>query len=224
MNLLGPREAYRLWAPTYEAGNAVTCLDEEVGARLGPAPAGKRLLDVGCGTGWRLQGTGAARAVGVDLSSDMLELGRANPWLANVELREADMRALPLPDRAFDLVWCRLAIGYVAELGQAYAELARVADTGAAVIVTEFHPHAAAAGCRRTFSHGDEVFELATFVHPEEAQVEAARRAGLSLRGRDEGVIGPGVRRYYEEAGRADLYAEMRGTPVVLGLAFTRDD
>jgi malonyl-CoA O-methyltransferase len=223
MNLLGPREAYRLWAPTYEAGNAITCLDEALVARLGPAPTGKRLLDVGCGTGWRLRGTGAARMVGVDLSPDMLELGRANASLADVELLEADMRALPLPDRAFDLVWCRLAIGYVAELDQAYAELARVADSGASVIVTEFHPQAVAAGCRRTLSRGDEVFELATYVHREEAQLEAARRAGLRLRARDEGIIGPSVRPYYEEAGREALYREVRGMPVVLGLAFTRD-
>jgi len=223
MTLLAPREAYRLWAPTYEAGNPITALEGELATDIGPSPAGARLLDAGCGTGWRLADAGAGKAVGVDLSPAMLEIARANPGCADAVLIEGDLRALPLADRSFDLVWCRLAIGYVAELPLAMAELARVADAGACVLVTDFHPAAIAAGHRRTFHAEGATREVRTYAHTEEQLVEAARRAGLSLRARGEAVIGPQVRPFYRRAGKVELYDAHRGLPVVLGLCFTRD-
>lgn len=223
MTLLAPREAYRLWAPAYENENAISHLEQGLVASLGPSPRGLRLLDAGCGTGRRLAWTGAACATGVDLCPEMLAEGRRNPALAEVELVEGDVRALPLPDGVFDLVWCRLVIGHVTELGAAYAELARVAAPGAAVIVTDFHAAAHAAGHRRTFRNGGEVHEVAHHVHAAEAQIEAANRANLTLRAQSEGAIGPEVRGYYEAAGRPALYPEHCGLPVVLALAFTRD-
>lgn len=223
MTLLAPREAYRRWAPVYEAENAITHLEQAEVAALGPSPVGRHLLDAGCGTGRRLAWSGAARATGVDLSPEMLAQGRGNPALTEVELIEGDLRALPLPDRAFDLVWCRLAIGHLAELEAAYAELARVAAPGATVIVTDFHVAAHAAGHRRTFRVDGEVIEVAHFPHPAETQVAAARCAGLTPRARSQAVIGPEVRRYYEAAGRLALYREHCGLPAVLALAFTRD-
>jgi malonyl-CoA O-methyltransferase len=223
MTLLAPREAYRLWAPVYEAENAITHLEQAEVRALGPSPVGRRLLDAGCGTGRRLAWSGAARATGVDLSPEMLAQGRSNPALTEVELIEGDLRALPLPDRAFDLVWCRLAIGHLAELDAAYAELARVAAPGATVIVTDFHVAAHAAGHRRTFRVDGEVIEVAHYPHPADAQVEAARRAGLTPRAQSRAAIGPEVRRYYEAAGRLALYRAHRGLPAVLALSFTRD-
>jgi malonyl-CoA O-methyltransferase len=220
---LAPREAYRLWAPVYGAENAVTDLEQGLVATMGPSPAGLRLLDAGCGTGRRLVATGAARATGVDLSPEMLAEGRRNPALAGIELIEGDLRALPLPDRSFDLVWCRLMIGHLAELDRAYAELARVAAPGATVIVTDFHPAAHAAGHRRRFRLADEVLEVTHHPHSIARQLEAARREGLALRARCEAAIGPQVRAYYESAGRLALYHQHRGLPVVLALAFTRD-
>ncbi|MBO0748936.1 MAG: methyltransferase domain-containing protein [Porphyrobacter sp.] len=223
MSLLASREAYRLWAPTYEAGNPVTTLEQELVLRLGPSPGRLRLLDAGCGTGWRLAEAGAASAVGVDLSPEMLEIGRANPRCACAELIEGDLRALPVPSHSFDLVWCRLAIGYLAELPLAFTELARAAAPGADVVVTEFHPAALAAGHRRTFRTNDRVHEVRTYQHSEEQLVAAAGHAGLSLRARAEAAIGPQVRQFYRRAGREDLYREHRGLPLVLGLRFTRD-
>ena len=223
MTLLAPREAYRMWAPAYEGENAVTHLEQGLVADLGPSPRGLRLLDAGCGIGRRLAWTGAARATGVDLSPEMLAQGRRNPALTEVELVEGDVRALPCPDRGFDLVWCRLVIGHLAELASAYAELARVAAPGATVIVTDFHDAAYEAGHRRTFRLGGEVHEVVHHPRPAAVQIRAARRAGLMLRAQSEAVIGPDVRSFYEAAGRRALYREHCGLPVVLALAFTRD-
>jgi len=222
MSVLVPREAYRLWAPAYEAENAVTFLESALVAELGPSPEGLRLLDAGCGTGRRLAHTGAARAIGIDLSPEMLAEGRRNPALAGVELVEGDVRALPFADRSFDLVWCRLVIGHLALPDAAYAELARVAAPGATVVVTDFHAAAYAAGHRRTFRIGTQVHEAIHHARPAETLIRAAERAGLALRAQSEAAIGPEVRGCYEAAGRLALYDKHRGLPIVLALAFAR--
>lgn len=56
------REAYRLWAPAYDAETAVTALDDIAARRLTPPLAGRTLLDAGCGTGRRLPSTTTAAA------------------------------------------------------------------------------------------------------------------------------------------------------------------
>ena len=224
MSALAAREAYARWAPTYDAENAVTTLECEVVARLSPSPRGLRLLDVGCGTGRRLVGTGAARAIGIEPCAEMLNVGRAvHEFGPEVELLRGDARALSLPDASFDLLWCRLMIGHVGDCTAVYAELARVAAPGAAIVVTDFHPAAYARGQRRTFRVGDEVLEVEHHLHTRDEQVAAGTAAGLRWLGSAEGIIDPSVRPFFERAGKNALYAEQCGQPVVLGLSFARD-
>lgn len=221
MSILGVRDGYRLWAPTYADETAISHLENELVGAMTPPLAGLRLLDAGCGTGRRLRGAGAASAVGVDLSPEMLEAGEPLP--AGVRTMVGDVRNLPLPDQAFDMVWCRLVIGHLPECAAAYAELGRVADAGAAVIVTDFHPQAYAAGHRRTFrDETGEIREVEHHVHELPAHLAAARAAGLEPVAVREAKIGPDVRRFYAEAGREALYEEHLGLPVVLALAFRR--
>jgi SAM-dependent methyltransferase len=213
--LLSAREAYRLWAPTY-GENAVTFLEDQVVTTLGPSVVGRRLLDVGCGTGMRLGAADAALAVGLDLSSDMLQ--RAAGLKAS-----ADIRALPIASAAFDLVWCRLMIGYVRDLGPAYAELARVCRPRGTVVVTDFHPDAVAAGHRQTVRDPDGVrHEIEHHVHTPAAHMTAATRAGLRLARHKHGTVGPAVECFYADAGRLDLFREQMGLRIVLALAWTR--
>ena len=96
------RQAYRLWAPTYEDETAVSALDQWAVATLGPSPAGRALLDAGCGIGRRLQeanAMGASLAVGVDLVEAMVRRRAAASACA-----VADVRALPFVADTFDLV------------------------------------------------------------------------------------------------------------------------
>lgn len=224
MNALAPREAYRLWAPSYGAENAITHLEQRLVREIGPSSVGLNLLDAGCGTGRRLVGTGARRAVGVELSPEMLAAGRVeHDFGPEVLLQVGDVRALRLPDGAFELVWCRLVIGHLDECRRAYAELGRVTRRGGRVIVTDFHPAAHAAGHRRTFRHDGDVHEVVHRVHPVNEQIAAAAAVGLTLVGRAEAAIGPEVRAFYEGAGKRALFEEQLGLPVVLALAFTRD-
>lgn len=220
MSVLSARDGYSLWAPTYAEETAVSHLEAQLAAELTPPLAGLRLLDAGCGVGRRLRDSGAAQAVGVDLSPEMLAAGAPQP--PGVRTLVGDVRALPLPDKAFDVVWCRLVLGHLPDCRPAYAELARVADADARIVVTDFHPAAWAAGHRRTFRVEATVHELEHHVHALDDHLEAAHLAGLEPIGILDARIGESVRPFYERAGRLQLFAEHLGLPLVLGLAFRR--
>jgi malonyl-CoA O-methyltransferase len=217
VSVLSAREGYRLWAPTYERETAISFLENGIVGQMTPPLARLRLLDAGCGTGRRLREAGAALAVGADLSPEMLSATRGAGVAA------ADLRALPFASASFDVVWCRLAIGHLEGFAAGYAELGRVCRPGGTVIVTDFHADAVAAGHRRTFRAADgQVREVEHHVHPANAQIDAAARAGLTLRERRHGRVGPELQPFYERAGRAAAYRQQRGLAVVLALAFTR--
>lgn len=221
MTALSARDGYRRWAPHYARETAISLLEDQLVESIVPSLAGKRLLDVGCGTGRRLTGCGAAEAVGIDLSPEMLDAGIGRGAVApGVRTLVGDVRHLPFPDRCFDLVWCRLVLGHLPEIGGAYAELARVTLPGGMIVVSDFHAEAHAAGHRRTFRDADGVHEVEHHVHDLSAHADAGCAAGLVAVITREAVIGPAVRPLYDQAGRAALYREHVDLPVVLALAF----
>ena len=74
--------------------------------RLGVAPGG-RVLDIGAGTGNAVPAAQAgARAVGLDLTPELFDAGRARAAAAGVEVEwvESDPEALPFADDSFDVV------------------------------------------------------------------------------------------------------------------------
>lgn len=220
---LAPREAYRLWAPVYEGETAVSFVDDRLVAALTPPLPGQRLLDAGCGTGRRLRGLDAALVAGADLTWEMLACGRAAEDAAPPLLAAADVRALPFASGAFDVVWCRLVVGHLSTLHEAYAELARVCEPGGRVIVTDFHPEAARAGHTRSFRDGGgRLHHVEHHVHLPRDHRRAAKAAGLELAARRDGCVGADLRSFYERAGRLDRYAADTGLRIVLALAFNR--
>jgi malonyl-CoA O-methyltransferase len=218
VNALSPAEGYRLWAPRYADETAVSFLEDAVVRALPIPPLRGSLLDVGCGTARRLASSGAASAVGIDAS-----LGMLRHAVGHFPLAAADVLALPFPDASFDRVWCRLVLGHVSALDDAWAELGRVCRPGGCVVVTDFHPHAVAAGHRRTFrDDAGIVHEIEHHVHDMAAHRSAAACADLEIVARTDGPVGPSIRHFYEQAGRLAAYEEQRGLPVVLALACRR--
>lgn len=218
MTALTARGAYRLWAEAYEAETAVSHLEALTVAGLGIDTRGRRLLDVGCGTGRRMRYAGSTISIGVDASTEML--GRAS---RECVLAAGDMRALPIVADSFDVVWCRLAIGHVGELEQVYGELSRVCVAGASVVVSDLSPDAVAAGHRRTFrDRSGRTREVEHYVHTVEEHVRAASSAGLELVARTNGVVGPMIRSFYADAGRLAVYEQQMGLPLVLVLLWRR--
>ena len=85
---------------------------------------GLRIVDLGCGYGWFCRwasDAGAQRVLGLDVSSRMLAVARAQNGGAVITYAHADLERLSLPPAAFDLAYSSLALHYVSD----FAALAR---------------------------------------------------------------------------------------------------
>lgn len=108
--------------------------------------SGRRILDVGCGSGAlfaALHDSGAV-VTGFDRSTAMLEQARRRLG-DDADLRVADLGSpLPFPDRSFDDAVASLVLHYLRDWGPALTELRRVLRPGGRLIVSVDHPLAVA--------------------------------------------------------------------------------
>jgi ArsR family transcriptional regulator len=112
---------------------------------LPPEQVGE-MLDIGTGTGRMLEvfGKTASRAVGVDMSREMLAVARANlekEKLRNCQVRLGDMYQLPVSSNSFDTVTIHQVLHYADAPGDVIAEAARVLRPGGRLLVVDFAPH-----------------------------------------------------------------------------------
>lgn len=122
------------------AMSAILGLEGEEGAPIG------QLIDIGTGTGRMLElfAGRAKAALGIDRSSEMLRLARAKlseRGLANIELRQADLYALPLGDGEADAAILHHVLHFAQQPGAAIAEAARVLSDGGRLLIADFAPH-----------------------------------------------------------------------------------
>jgi SAM-dependent methyltransferase len=93
-------------------------------------PAGRRVLDVGCGTGVDLVhfARGGAAATGIDISAAAIRLATANLRQQRLaaHLIVGDGEALPFPDGAFDYVFAHGVVQYTADDRRLVEECRRV--------------------------------------------------------------------------------------------------
>jgi malonyl-CoA O-methyltransferase len=212
---LGVREAYRLWAPTYAQETAISFLDEELAQEMLRGLPRTQLLDAGCGVGRRI--ADIPGAVGIDLSPELLATGGAS------NVMTGDVRSIPFVSSRFDLVWCRLVLGHLPDVLPAYLELARVCMPGGYVFVTDFHPDAAAAGHRRSFTdQAGTVYDVEHYVHNN--HVSLAEKAGLSLVAQCDGVVGPSIRDFYVRGIGVKAYKRDAGLKLIAAYLFRKQN
>lgn len=132
------REVFDEWAVSgraegMEQGHGPTARPAFEGL-VGGAPAGLRYLDIGCGNGytvrWAASRFPAGEAVGVDLSSAMIERARAaSRTLANARFEVADFASLDqsrpalLRPGSFDAVFSMEVFYYLPDLDAALREV-----------------------------------------------------------------------------------------------------
>lgn len=97
---------------------------------------GKKLLDVGCGTGYHLaryrrRGFDIS---GVDGSEDMLKQARMiNP---DIEFKQSDVDKLPYEDNSFDYALCIEVLRYLPDINPCMQEINRVLKPGGVALIT----------------------------------------------------------------------------------------
>ncbi|MEQ9607487.1 MAG: class I SAM-dependent methyltransferase, partial [Kiloniellaceae bacterium] len=140
---------FRKVAAQWDELRALYVHDDEVERQLAALIAEEAvgdLLDIGTGTGRILEilADKVGRAVGVDLSPDMLLMARSKlerARLRNCAVRKGDMNHLPLGDASFDAVTIHQVLHYAERPAKAIQEAARVLRPGGRLFIVDFQAH-----------------------------------------------------------------------------------
>jgi ubiquinone/menaquinone biosynthesis C-methylase UbiE len=141
---------FRANAAEWERIRALHAPEKDVEAAILKVLAGHRidtLLDAGTGTGRMLEllSPHVKRAIGVDVSPEMLAIARdrlLRENLSHAQVRLADTYRLPFAADSFDAVLFHQVLHYLDDPGSAVAEAARVMRPGGRLVIADFAPHA----------------------------------------------------------------------------------
>jgi ubiquinone/menaquinone biosynthesis C-methylase UbiE len=184
----GVARAYDRWAAQYDSDrNATRDLDADVLRRAPLDLAGRRVLELGCGTGknsaWLAERAG--ELVALDFSPGMLEVARARVRTPTARFVQHDIRApWPAEPGSADVVVGNLVLEHVGDLAPVFAEAARVLVPGGQLFLCELHPYRQLRGGQAHFTDDAtrETVPVAAFLHSTSEYVNGAIAAGFVLR------------------------------------------
>lgn len=107
----------------------------------GPFPEGRKLMEIGCGTGYAMLNLGLAgkltEAWGCDISQGMLDTCRRNAdeLGISVYLECADAEVLPYVDGEFEMVIGHAVLHHLPDLKTSFRELYRVLEPGGICVI-----------------------------------------------------------------------------------------
>lgn len=208
------REGYERWAPSYPdvPGNPLMRAEQQLMLQHWPRVAGRRTLDLACGSGRyaRLLREGcAATVVALDSSPGMLRR------VADVGRVCASLSRLPFVAGSFDVIICGLAVGHEPDIRTWMSEIARALAPGGTFLYSDFHPDAARAGLTRSFTDGQRrSYTLPHHAHDLEGARAAAGAAGLSITITQEVRVGIELTEEFEHS--ESFYRRWHGLPLVL--------
>jgi ubiquinone/menaquinone biosynthesis C-methylase UbiE len=106
-----------------------------------------KVLDIGCGSGQTTRDAArcatAGSALGVDLSSHMIELARQlaeEEQLVNATFHQADAQVHPFPDQGFDIAISRHGAMFFGDAPAAFTNIARAMRPGGRLVLLSWQP------------------------------------------------------------------------------------
>ncbi|MEK6571629.1 MAG: class I SAM-dependent methyltransferase [Bacteroidota bacterium] len=224
--ILPPREAYELWAKSYDrTTNPLLFLEEEHVIPLvrDLTFTNASVVDFGCGTGRYLKrflSQGATLAVGVDFSRKMLTAARRKFNPNEVSLVEGNLANLPLRSEMFEIGISTLVLGYLPEIERPIAEMCRVVMRRGVLLISEFHPVADSRGWKRTFAWSSgqgrrRTFAVRNYAHPVREYIQEFENNGMEVEFILQPQIDDSMRPFFVKAGLEKEYAEALGTPIL---------
>lgn len=180
-------EAYNRWSAIYDSDvNATRDLDAEILRRAPLRLAGKRVLELGCGTGKNTEWLAreSAEVTALDFSRGMLARARERVSTSTVRFMQHDIRErLPVESASVDVVVGNLVLEHVEHLAPVFAEVARVLVPGGQVFFCELHPYRQLRGGQAHFADPSSGHTVAVtaYRHTMSEFVNAAIAPGLAL-------------------------------------------
>ena len=180
--------AYNDWAETYDiVQNDTRDLAAKVLRHVDLKLEGRKIVEVGCGTGrnttWLAEH--AAEIVGLDFSEEMLARARSRVDDPRVRFVQHDVRMTwPLTDASAEVVIAMLILEHVENLAPVFAEAARVLNPGGVFFLCELHPMRQLSGGQAQFSNSKtgERQLVSAFLHDVSDYVNAGLASGFELK------------------------------------------
>jgi len=181
------QKAYNAWAHQYDTNiNATRDLNAEVLRRQPFDLTGKRLLEIGCGTGlntiWLADR--ALYVVSMDLSEGMLKKAHSRLRTLHTSVLQADITE-PWPLRqTFDGIVANLVLEYVKHLEHVFREARRVLLPSSLLYIGELHPYKQLQGTQAKYRNaetGQDVL-VPAFHHHVSEYINAGIESGFALR------------------------------------------
>jgi len=180
------QESYDRWSETYDlVNNRTRDLDEELTLSSKRYFKGKKVVELGCGTGkntaiicqW------ASWVYALDFSDKMLTRAKKRlPTDAKVQFIRTDIkRKWPLECETADILLCSLVLEHIENLPHIFDEAFRVLDKKGVFWIRELHPFKQYLGSRACFVEDDQKTEIAAFVHHISDFLQAGKGAGFHL-------------------------------------------
>lgn len=206
---IGARDAWRIWAASYDREpNPLLALEQRLAAPLLGSLNGARVIDLCAGTGrWTSIVTSMrGRAIGLDISPEMLGCAAAKPGLGG-RLAVGDLMHVPFANESADLAICSFGLSYVRSAQLAFREMARVARR---VMVSDMHPDALRAGWSRSFERPGRKFVIGHYSRSLADIDSAASEAGLRSEFNIEACFGEPERAVFAFAGKEGRFEDVR--------------
>lgn len=168
--LYASEEGYDLYADRYDKDHDyLNTFENDVVLKMLTNLEGKKVLDIGCGTGRLIEfmRNRGGKIVAADTSSQMLKIVKKR--FSDVETVHTDIEKMPFPDETFDVVIATFVIVHLDFLFEAFEEVYRVLKDGGIFIVTNVNQRKAP---KLTLKNGEEIVIKSKYHRPEDVVKE----------------------------------------------------